>query len=111
MSSLGAALMALPLVLAGPPGRAGTPREPTAPRPIDFDRDIRPILSEACFPCHGPDVQKHKADLRLDVKDDTLRDRDGHAAVVPGEPERSELFARIASDDDSERMPPPGSGR
>jgi hypothetical protein len=74
---------------------------------IDFDREIRPILSEFCYACHGPDVKTRKADLRLDRKEDAFRDRSGYAVVVPGKAEESELIARITSDDPDQVMPPP----
>ena len=51
---------------------------------IDFDREIRPILSEFCYACHGPDAKARKADLRLDRKEDAFRDRSGSAVIVPG---------------------------
>ncbi len=76
---------------------------------IEFDRDIRPILSDNCFHCHGPDAKKRKAKLRLDVKEGALADLGGYAAVVPGNPVKSELFKRISSDDPDERMSPPDS--
>jgi len=76
----------------------------TQPR-VDFDRDIRPILADNCFACHGPDEAKRKAKLRLDV-------RAGLAdAVRPGNPAASELIRRISSDDEAELMPPPKSGK
>ena len=53
--------------------------------PVDFDREIRPILSEHCYACHGPDQKARKADLRLDRKDDAFRDRAGYAVIVPGQ--------------------------
>ncbi len=68
---------------------------------IDFNRDIRPILSDNCFACHGPDARKRKADLRLDVHDATLKD-----ILAPGKPEQSEFLKRIASADPARRMPP-----
>ena len=70
-----------------------------------IDRDVRPILSENCFECHGPDAAKRKADLRLDTG--AL----GQAVVVPGQPESSELFQRITHADPEERMPPVDSSR
>ncbi len=84
-----------------PPGAAAT--GPT----IDFDRQIRPILSENCFTCHGPDEAQRKAKLRLDMPEGALANlRGGGHAVVPGKPGESELLARVASADDGERMPP-----
>jgi hypothetical protein len=78
---------------------------------VSFDRDIRPILSDNCFHCHGPDAKKRKAKLRLDIKEGALADLGGYAAVVPGNPAKSELFARISSNDPEERMPPHDSNR
>lgn len=72
---------------------------------IDFARDIRPILSENCVFCHGPDRDQREADLRLDTAE-------GAAPMIePGDAELSELFRRIISDDEDERMPPPDSNR
>ncbi len=82
-----------------------------AEEPIDFSRDIRPILSDRCFSCHGPDDKARQAELRLDRRDDALADRDGTSAVVPGSPQKSELVRRILSRDPDERMPPPDSNR
>lgn len=72
---------------------------------LQFNRDIRPILSDNCFLCHGPDGNRREADLRLDVRDEAI----GHLAIVPGKPEESELVARIDSDDPELVMPPPDS--
>ena len=71
---------------------------------LDFGRDIRPILSDSCFHCHGPDKAKRKADLRLDTSE-------GKSVVVPGKPAESELIKRITSHDKDEMMPPRSSGR
>jgi hypothetical protein len=75
----------------------------TRPR-ISYDRDIRPILSDKCYRCHGPDAEAREADLRLDT-------REGLSAkvVVASKPDKSELIARVFSDDDDVRMPPPES--
>src|SRR4051812_45041229 len=74
---------------------------------VDFNRDIRPILADKCFACHGPDEPKRKAKLRLDTADGALGEAaSGSRAVVPGKPEESELYLRITSDDPEERMPP-----
>tara|TARA_B100001123_G_scaffold423773_1_gene534343 strand:+ start:10718 stop:13933 length:3216 start_codon:yes stop_codon:yes gene_type:complete len=74
---------------------------------IKFNRDVRPILSENCFQCHGPDAKARKAKLRLDDKASAILERKGTRAVVPGEPNASELIHRIFSDDEDEVMPPP----
>ncbi len=76
-----------------------------AESPIDFNRDIRPILSDACFRCHGPDEGSRQADLRLDRRDEALR------SLRPDDPGHSELLRRIESEDAKEQMPPPGSQR
>lgn len=81
------------------------------PPRIDFNRQIRPILSESCYQCHGPDVNKRKADLRLDQRDGLFQSAGGTTIVVPGKPDESELLARITADDPELHMPPPKSGR
>jgi len=81
-----------------------------ADEPVEFNRDIRPLLSARCFNCHGPDAEQREAELRLDTRDGATADRDGSFAIVPGKPEQSSLFARIASRDDDERMPPADVG-
>ncbi len=79
---------------------------------IDFNRDIRPILSNKCFACHGPDEEKLEAGLRLDLRDVAIRQLDsGKTAIVPGQPDSSELLSRITSPDDDLRMPPAGFGK
>ncbi len=78
---------------------------------VDFNRQVRPILSESCYQCHGPDVNKRKADLRLDQRDGLFRSTGGTTVVVPGKPGASELLSRITADDPELRMPPPKSGR
>jgi hypothetical protein len=79
------------------------------PRPVDFRRDVLPILSDNCFLCHGPDAQARKADLRLDLKEGALRTKE--PVVVPGRSGESELVRRVSSGDADEVMPPPKSGR
>ena len=74
---------------------------------IDFNRDIRPVLSENCFQCHGPDAAKRKADLRLDTREGATQSRDGVQAVDPADLAKSELLARIMATDPDTRMPPP----
>lgn len=80
------------------------------PRAIEFNRDVRPILADHCFQCHGPDAKQRKAELRLDVPDAADSKRDGGPVVVAGQPEKSELWRRINSADPDERMPPPEKG-
>ncbi|MDA1053654.1 MAG: PSD1 and planctomycete cytochrome C domain-containing protein [Planctomycetota bacterium] len=79
-------------------------------RAIDFARDIRPLLSNACFKCHGPDEEEREGDLRLDTPEGAYADLGGYQAVKPNEPEASTLIARITTSDPDERMPPPDSG-
>jgi hypothetical protein len=83
----------------------------TAAETIDFQREIRPILSDFCFKCHGPDEKARKGKLRLDLRDTALKGGRSGAAVVPGKPESSELIKRLVSTDESERMPPPKTGK
>ena len=77
---------------------------------VDFTRDIRPILSDNCYACHGPDDAHRKAKLRLDVRDSALASRDGKPAVVPGSLAKSELWRRINAKNDSV-MPPRKEGK
>src|ERR1044071_4248875 len=74
---------------------------------IRFDRDIRPILSENCFLCHGMDPNKRKAKLRLEDRDVAI----AKGAIVPGKPDESELIKRILSTDAEYQIPPPASNR
>ena len=74
---------------------------------ISYNRDIRPILSDNCFACHGFDLKKREADLRLDTFEGATVDNDGVTAIVPGSVEKSELWRRIHSTDEDEVMPPP----
>ncbi|MCG6155405.1 DUF1553 domain-containing protein [Rubinisphaera margarita] len=74
---------------------------------VDFNEQIRPILSDKCFFCHGPDPETREADLRLDVRQDAI----DYLAIVPGEPAESELIRRIEETDPELRMPPPHAKR
>ncbi|MCA9229632.1 MAG: PSD1 domain-containing protein [Planctomycetales bacterium] len=78
---------------------------------VDYARDIRPILSDNCFHCHGPDAKHREADLRLDLREGALADLGGYAAIVPGDAAQSELVARLEATEDEVRMPPPDSGK
>ncbi|HEY2416161.1 MAG TPA: PSD1 and planctomycete cytochrome C domain-containing protein [Pirellulaceae bacterium] len=74
---------------------------------LDFGRDIRPLLADNCFRCHGPDEKQRQAGLRLDIRDEAVKKLEsGLAAIVPGDSANSSLVARIMSADESERMPP-----
>ena len=80
-------------------------------RPVDFSRDIRPILSDICFTCHGPDEQQRVNNLRLDTRDGVFSEREGRRVIVPGDISASILHQRITSADPEKRMPPKDSGR
>lgn len=84
---------------------------PVEAKEIDFNRDIRPILSDKCVFCHGPDKEQRQADLRLDTREGAFADLGERAAIVPGKPAESELVKRINSTDEFEQMPPPDSKR
>ncbi len=79
--------------------------------PVRFNVDVRPILSDACFACHGPDANARQSELRLDTEDGLFAEHDGHVVVVPGQLEASELYRRMTSDDPDEKMPPPDAER
>ncbi len=119
MTNLHRLAISLPLLLAAalvpshPFTRAATPAPESAraARPIDFNRDIRPILSDNCYACHGPDKNKRKADLRLDTKAGLFSTIEDRTTVVPNHPEKSELFRRLVTDDKDERMPDPKSNK
>lgn len=74
--------------------------------PVEFNRDIRPILAETCFHCHGPDPGSRKASLRLDTEAGFFKERDGEFPVVRGNPEKSTLYQRLITTDEDEVMPP-----
>lgn len=82
---------------------AGWARAEDSTAELQFNRDVRPILADHCFACHGPDAANRKADLRLDVRDDAI----AAGAIVPGDADKSGLVARILSEKPDERMPPP----
>ncbi|MGE3819951.1 MAG: DUF1553 domain-containing protein [Isosphaeraceae bacterium] len=107
----GGAIAAWLAALASADGRSRAQSAEPPSAEVRFDRDVRPILSEHCLRCHGPDQARRKADLRLDTVEGLLGDRDDDRVVAPGDPTASELYRRITSDDETERMPPPGKGK
>ncbi len=78
---------------------------------VDFNREIRSLLSNNCVMCHGPDEAARSTALRFDTEAGSQIDLGGYAAIVPGDPEASELIARLTTDDEDLRMPPPGKGK
>ena len=82
-----------------------------APTAIDFNRDIRPILSDKCFACHGPDEAQRQAGLRLDSKEGAFADRGGYQVIIPGDSDASRLYQRISHQQEVARMPPPNAER
>ncbi|MEN9361714.1 MAG: hypothetical protein RL095_3249 [Verrucomicrobiota bacterium] len=94
--------------------QAKSPPSPDIVESLDFNRDVRPILSDKCFYCHGPDAENRKAGLRLDEPSGAyarLKDSETDFAIVPGKPENSEFWKRICSDDEDELMPPRKSNK
>jgi hypothetical protein len=77
---------------------------------VSFNGQIRPLLSNRCYRCHGPDEEDRKAKLRLDTREGAMKEHDGFSAIVPGNIKDSELIYRIVTDDEDEVMPPPGKG-
>jgi mono/diheme cytochrome c family protein len=88
-----------------------SPQGSPSAEPVEYNRDIRTILSDHCYQCHGPDARQRKADLRLDQESSAKAARDGVCAVVPRDLESSALYQRITAKDRSERMPPLKSGK
>jgi Protein of unknown function (DUF1553)/Protein of unknown function (DUF1549)/Concanavalin A-like lectin/glucanases superfamily/Planctomycete cytochrome C len=101
----------LALALAVSAGSTGAEEKGPLPAPrVDFTRQIRPLLSDRCFRCHGPDGSKRKAKLRLDVREGAFKKLNaGWFVVKPGDPGKSELIRRITTDDIEDMMPPPES--
>jgi hypothetical protein len=100
-------LLSVGLVLLAAASAAA--QQPAAGPRVDFGRQIRPLLSDNCFQCHGPDAKAREADLRLDLREGALRT--DKPVIVPGKSGESELWKRVASSDPDTMMPPPTSGR
>src|SRR6478735_1290646 len=93
-----------PVLIAGVVALSAFTQSRSPAADVDFNRDVRPILSDKCFFCHGPDPKQRKAGLRLDDRAAAIK----HKAFVPGKPDDSELIDRITATD-ADRMPPPES--
>ncbi|MFO0904384.1 MAG: PSD1 and planctomycete cytochrome C domain-containing protein [Pirellulales bacterium] len=120
-AALGVVPTALCLWLATGPAAAQTNSQPpaavsaapaAATPAVDYVRQIRPLLSDRCFRCHGPDADERKGGLRLDLKEAALGKSDsGETAIVPGDLAKSAVMARVLSTDPDLKMPPPDSGK
>src|SRR5437660_4278444 len=88
------------------PGRAADTKAP-----IDFNRDIRPILSKNCYACHGPDAKSRTTKMRLDKRESaTAKNKKGKAPILPGKPDESELIRRVSTKEEADHMPPAETG-
>src|SRR3984885_7953344 len=92
-----AALRTIPLWLILGTVASGAAPPAKLPNTVEFNRDIRPILSDRCYACHGPDKNKRKADLRLDTREGLLGTASHKGVVIPGKPDASELWHRVSS--------------
>src|SRR5262245_6314537 len=78
----------------------------SAAEPVDYSRDVLPILSANCFVCHGRDESTREMELRIDLRDEAIRKHDKITPIVPGHPESSAIIARITDKNEDDRMPP-----
>ena len=103
----------LMLVVSGTPATVSLSADggQTTQEAVSFSRQIRPLLAENCFACHGPDDEHREADMRLDIKESVAAVANGNNVIVPGDSSQSELYVRITSAHEDERMPPAESGR
>ena len=101
-----AGMLASIVALWGFGGAVASPAKPASPR-VRYNRDIRPILADACFQCHGPDRAARQGGLRLDRREDAV----ARGAIVPGRPDRSRILERLNSKDPGLRMPPASAHR
>ena len=102
-------ILVLPLICHPGSAHAASPagaRADLAGNPVDFASQIRPVLASKCYQCHGPDESSRKAKLRLDQREDALRELKGRRAIIPGDPGHSELVRRVTLHDGDEQMPP-----
>ena len=104
------ALTALCLALLSPAAAHAAANAFAHPSGVDFNREVRPILAQYCFKCHGMDEHGRKGELRLDLRENAFgKGKSGETAIVPGKPDASELLKRIHSEDKDEVMPPPNT--
>jgi len=101
-------VLSIGIVVAGKPAPAPgqAPARAVPANVVDFQREIRPILSDNCFVCHGPDQSTRKANLRLDIHEETLAARRTGAPIVPGKPDESLVYRKITDENPARRMPP-----
>jgi hypothetical protein len=107
----GAACLATAAFLVAAATARSASVEPRGTATLRYDRDVRPILADRCFTCHGPDMGKREAKLRLDTFEGATAERRAGAAIVPGDPDASLVLERVTSHDDEERMPPGKGGK
>src|SRR5229473_1964364 len=100
-----------PVVAAAAPINDVKAAHNASEKPVDFNRDIRPILSDACFTCHGPEEKSRQGNLRLDIRESAFAEHNGYRIIVPGSSATSRLYQKISSKDNAFRMPPAWSGR
>jgi mono/diheme cytochrome c family protein len=101
-------ILSIGIVAAGKPAPAPgqAPARAVPANVVDFQREVRPILSDNCFVCHGPDQSTRKANLRLDIHEETLAARRTGAPIVPGKPDESLVYRKIIDENPARRMPP-----
>ena len=97
--------------ILGAPQAAPVAAADAPTKPVDFNREIRPILSDNCFTCHGPDEKQRMANMRLDETEGLFVDRGGYKIITPGNAAQSKLYQKISSNNPAFRMPPVYSGR
>jgi mono/diheme cytochrome c family protein len=100
-----------PVVSAAVPSKDVKLSHNVSGKPVDFNREIRPILSDVCFTCHGPEEKSRQGNLRLDSKESVFAERNAYRIITPGSSVTSRLYQKISSKDEASRMPPVWSGK